>query len=134
MNIGQVASRAGIAPATVRYYERLGLIPRPPRTNGGYRQYEKDAVDRLRFIKKAQRIGFSLEDIHELLELHRHDAGACSEVQTRAAQKIRVIRERIDELATMEQLLEKLVATCQASLGSRDCALFAALVEGESLR
>ncbi len=133
MNIGQVASKSGIAPATVRYYEQRGLIPPVPRTSSGYRQYGKDAVNRLRFIKKAQQIGFSLEDIHELLELHRHDAAACPEVEARATQKISVITQRIEELTRMRRLLQKLVATCHASARTGDCALLADLVDEESV-
>lgn len=129
MNIGQIASRAGVRPATIRYYEQRGLIIEAPRTASGYRQYGHDTVNRLRFIKHAQRIGFSLQDIHELLELHLHDTEACPQVQSRATQKIRAIKERIGELTRMQRLLEGLVATCSASASTGDCPLMASLVE-----
>jgi Hg(II)-responsive transcriptional regulator len=129
MNIGQVASKAGVAPATVRYYEQRGLIAEVIRTASGYRQYGLETVNRLRFIKDAQRIGFSLQDIHELLELHLHDTRACPQVQARAIQKIGAIEERIRELTKMQRLLESLVANCNASAATGDCPLLATLVE-----
>jgi Hg(II)-responsive transcriptional regulator len=129
MNIGQVASRAGVPAATIRYYEQRGLINEVPRTASGYRQYRHEAVSRLRFIKQAQRIGFSLQDIHELLELQLHDIEACPQVQIRATQKIRAIKEQIRELTKMQRLLEGLVATCNASAATGDCPLLATLVE-----
>jgi Hg(II)-responsive transcriptional regulator len=131
MNIGQVASKAGVAPATVRYYEQRGLIPEVPRTDGGYRQYGDDAVNRLRFIKRAQRIGFSLDDIHELLELHRRDA--CPQVQARAIRKMQFIEERITELTKMQHQLEKLATRCGASVGKGECGFLAALDDDEFL-
>ena len=130
MNIGQVASKAGVAPATVRYYEQRGLIPEVPRTDGGYRQYGDDAVNRLRFIRRAQRIGFSLDDIRELLELHRRDA--CPQVQARATRKMRLIEEQITELTKMQRLLEKLATRCAASGGKGDCGFLTALDDDES--
>ena len=130
MNIGQVASKAGVATATVRYYEQRGLIPEVPRTDGGYRQYDDDAVNRLRFIKRAQRIGFSLDDIHELLELHRRDA--CPQVRARATSKMRLIEEQITELTKMQRLLEKLATRCAESVGKGDCGFLAALDDDES--
>jgi MerR family mercuric resistance operon transcriptional regulator len=131
MNIGQVAASAGVPTATVRYYEQRGLIREAPRTPNGYRRYEYDTVNRLRFIKRAQRIGFSLSDIAEMLELHRHDRHACPEVQARARQRILAIREQIRELTKMQRLLEKLVASCDASGVTGHCALLAGLVEEE---
>jgi MerR family transcriptional regulator, copper efflux regulator len=133
MNIGQVASKAGVAPATVRYYELRGLLARAARTQSGYRQYGAETVSRLRFIKEAQRIGFSLQDIRELLDLHGHGVEACPQVQSRAMQKIQVIKDRIRELTKMQLLLESLVTTCDASSDSTECPLLASLtVEGSA--
>lgn len=99
------------------------------RTASGYRQYGLETVNRLRFIKDAQRIGFSLQDIHELMELHLHDTKACPQVQARATQKIRAINDRIQELTKMQRLLESLVANCNASSPTGACPLLATLVE-----
>jgi MerR family copper efflux transcriptional regulator len=128
MNIGQVASEAGMAPTTVRYYEQRGLIGEVTRTASGYRQYGHETVNRLRFIKDAQKIGFSLQDIQELLELHLHDTKSCPQVQARATQKIIAIEERITELTKMQGLLEGLVESCSASAPSGDCPLLSSLV------
>lgn len=132
MNIGQVASRAGVPPATVRYYEQRGLIAKVPRTPSGYRQFGLDTINRLRFIKQAQSIGFSLQDIHDVLEMHSHDPGACSRVQAQATRKITVIRQQIRQLAKMQRLLEDLVEKCTASVETGDCPLLAGLAEEES--
>ncbi len=84
MTIGQVAAGAGVNIQTVRYYERRGLLPRAPRTASGYRQYDPDAVARLRFIKRAQDLGFSLQEIAELLELRVEHGAACAAVEAKA--------------------------------------------------
>jgi len=88
MTIGKVASGAGVNLQTVRYYERRGLLPRPPRAASGYRQYDANAVARLRFIKRAQDLGFSLAEIGELLELRIEHGAACAAVEARAREKI----------------------------------------------
>src|ERR1700682_977027 len=123
MNIGQVASKAGIAPATVRYYERRGLIGGVTRTASGHRQYGYETVNRLRFIKDAQKLGFSLQNIQELLELHLRDTKTCPQVQARATQKLIAINARMRELTKMQRLLEGLVENGSASAPSGDCTL-----------
>jgi MerR family mercuric resistance operon transcriptional regulator len=130
MKIGQVASKVGVHPATIRYYEQRGLITEVRRSASGYRQYGDETVNRLRFIKRAQRAGFSLEDICELLELYLHDTGACPQVQTRARQKMHAIKEQIRDLEQTHRLLEVLVATCTASGTAGDCPLLTTLIEG----
>jgi MerR family transcriptional regulator, copper efflux regulator len=127
MNIGQVASKAGVAPATVRYYEQRGLLARATRTESGYRQYGAETINRLRFIKEAQRIGFTLQDIRELLDLHSDGVEACPQVQSRATQKIEIIKDRIRELTKMQRLLESLITSCDASSDAAECPLLASL-------
>ena len=83
MRIGALAAAAGVNVPTVRYYERRGIIPPPPRTSSGYRQYDPAVLDRIRFIKRAQELGFTLEEISDLLALRVHDSRACSVVEKR---------------------------------------------------
>src|SRR6266581_1729527 len=85
LTIGQIASAANVNIQTIRYYERRGLFPTPRRTPAGYRQYTADAVARLRFIKHAQELGFSLHEIEELLALRVRHGAACDAVERRAA-------------------------------------------------
>src|SRR5918996_1857178 len=102
LTIGQLAERAGVNIQTVRYYERRGLMPRPARTRAGYRQYRPEAADRLRFIRRAQDLGFSLEEIAELLALRVKHASACATVEARARDKIALVERKIDELERMK--------------------------------
>ena len=95
LSIGQVADAADVNIQTIRYYERRGLFPTPRRTPAGYRQYADDAVARLRFIKHAQELGFSLEEIQELLGLRVRHGAACDAVERKTRQKIEVVQQRI---------------------------------------
>lgn len=129
LTIGRVASRAGVNIETIRYYERRGLLAEPPRTPSGYRQYAGDAVDRLRFIKRAQDLGFSLEEIRGLLDLRLHKASsaACAAVETRTAEKIALVDGKIRQLEQMKRGLERLVAACHARAPTGDCPILETL-------
>lgn len=98
---GQVAQRAGVRVDTVRFYERQGLIPEPPRTRSGYRQYPCETVDRLRFIQRAKTLGFMLEETRELLELRLNDGARSADVRRRAGAKLREIDRKIQDLRKM---------------------------------
>ena len=93
LTIGQVANAADVNIQTIRYYERRGLLPTPRRTHAGYRQYAHDAVARLRFIKRAQDLGFSLREIQELLRLRVRHNGACDAVERKTRQKVEVVQQ-----------------------------------------
>src|SRR3989441_3206949 len=95
LTISQVANAADVNIQTIRYYERRGLFPTPRRTPAGYRQYADDAVSRLRFIKHAQELGFSLQEIQELLGLRVRHGAACDVVERKTRQKIDVVQQRI---------------------------------------
>jgi len=114
LTIGQLAARAGVNIQTVRYYERRALMPEVARTRAGYRQYRPEAADRLRFIKRAQDLGFSLEEIAELLALRVKHASACVVVEARARDKIALVDRKIGELERMKRSLERLGADCVA--------------------
>lgn len=96
--IGDVAKRAGVAPPTIRYYEEIGLLPSPPRSSAGYRRYSETTVEELRFIRKAQALGFSLDEIGEILRLSRSGKTPCSHVLTVAQQHLAAVDERIRQL------------------------------------
>lgn len=129
LTIGQLAERAGVNIQTVRYYERRGLMPKPARTGTGYRQYPPDATDRLRFIKRAQDLGFSLEEIAELLALRVEHASACAAVEARAREKIALVEHKMGELERMKRTLQRLAAACEAREPTGDCPILEALEE-----
>jgi Hg(II)-responsive transcriptional regulator len=131
MKIGDLAAVADVPAATVRYYERRGLLAAAPRTESGYRQYGPETALLLRFIKHAQELGFSLDEIQELLKLRIQDSAACSEVEATAREKIRAIRQRIRDLRRMQRTLEGLVRSCRARRPTAECPVLAALAELE---
>jgi Hg(II)-responsive transcriptional regulator len=127
MTIGQVASRADVNVQTIRYYERRGLIPEPERTSSGYRRYTDDMVRRVGFIKRAQELGFSLNEISDLLKLRVRSATACAAVARRARSKIAVVEEKIADLRRMKRVLGRLVAACETRQNTGDCPILEAM-------
>ena len=107
MRAGQIAEQTGVHVETLRYYERLGLLAAPPRRSSGYREYPKETVPLLRFIKRAQELGFTLAEIEELLKL-RAVQGNCSVVRSSALAKIEDIDRRVKSLLAMKQALAAL--------------------------
>ena len=108
--IGEVAQRAGMSAATIRYYEEIGLLPAPPRSTSGYRRYPEAVVDDLRFIRKAQALGFSLEEIGEILKLSRSGKAPCSHVLTLARQHLATVEQHIRQLQQFRDQLAAQVA------------------------
>lgn len=129
LTIGGLARAAGIGVETVRFYERRGLLPEPPRTPSGYRQYPADAVDRLRFIRRAQGLGFTLQEISDLLDLRVDEVAACGPVEARAREKLEQVGMKIGELRRLERALERLVRACQAREPTSDCPILEELEE-----
>jgi len=127
MTIGRVASAAGVNIQTVRYYERRRLLTPAARRESGYRLYRADALRRLRFIKNAQELGFSLEEIRSLLQLRSGPTVSCAKVREKAAAHARDIRERIERLRAMEKVLMRLVKTCQKRGTSEACPILNSL-------
>ena len=123
MRIGQVAKCAGTGIETIRFYERKGLLAQPPRPNGKYREYPKEAVAKIRFIKCAKELGFSLTEISALLSLQANPKATCANVKQRAEAKISAIQERVKGLQTMKRALEKLVKSCSGSGPLDDCPI-----------
>jgi|SRR5207237_8852271 len=127
LTIGQVARAADVNVQTIRYYERRGLVTTPRRTPSGYRQYAEDAVSRLRFIKHAQELGFSLQEIQDLLGLRVRHAAACDAVERKTRQKIDVVQQKIRDLQRMKRTLQRLAAACAARRPTGDCPILEAL-------
>lgn len=111
MNIGQAADRSGLPSKTIRYYEEIGLVSPMRRTNG-YRDYSDEDLHRLRFLQRARRLGFSIEDCRALLSLYDDRSRASADVKALASARIAEIDARIDELATLRASLSQLVAAC----------------------
>ncbi len=127
LRIGRVADLAGVGVETIRFYEREGLVPQPPRRPSGYRQYPPDTVDRIRFIKRAKELGFTLREIRELLHLRTSSGGRCEDVRRRAESKVVEIEGKIRDLEAMQRALESLIAACQRDAPVADCPILEAL-------
>jgi len=127
LRIGQVAKEANVNIQTIRYYERNNLIPAPPRTESGYRQYSQDHVARVKFIKRAQELGFSLKEIVELLSLKVESDTICSDMQKQAEAKIITIETKIQMLQRINQTLTDLVNSCRENKLTNECPILTVL-------
>jgi MerR family transcriptional regulator, mercuric resistance operon regulatory protein len=127
--IGGVARAVGVNVETIRFYQRRGLLPSPNRPAGGIRRYGKAEIERLRFIKSAQRLGFSLEDIAELLRLD--DGTHCLEARQLAERKLADVRGKLAHLTLLEGVLAELVQACRSSKRNVSCPLIASLHESD---
>ena len=123
--IGTFAAAAGVTVETIRFYQRKGLLPAPTRMYGQIRRYGEVDVARVKFVKSAQRLGFSLEEIAGLLALE--DGTHCDDARVLAEQKLGDVREKLRDLRRIESALRQLVADCCASQGTITCPLIAAL-------
>ncbi|MBW8040247.1 MAG: MerR family transcriptional regulator [Planctomycetes bacterium] len=131
LSIGQVALQTGVGVETVRFYERRGLLEKPPRKESGYRQYPPEAILRLRFIKKAKEVGFSLKEIKELLWLRLDATATCEDVKSRAEAKMLDIEQKIQGLQKMKQALTDLTAACSEGGPVSECPILQMLEEKE---
>jgi MerR family copper efflux transcriptional regulator len=127
LTIGQVAQKAGVGVETVRFYERQGLLEEPARKESGYRQYPEDVVARLRFIKRAKELGFSLKEIKELLALRVDPATTCREVKKQAQAKIADVAGKIRSLLRMKEALVELTRACRGRGPTSECPILDAL-------
>ena len=125
LSVGVFAAAAGVNVETIRFYQRKGLLPEPMRPYGQIRRYGDADVARVKFVKSAQRLGFSLEEIAGLLRLE--DGTHCDEARVMAEQKLGDVRSKLRDLRRMESALKKLVADCCASQGTITCPLISAL-------
>lgn len=120
LTIGHLARAAGVNVETVRYYQRVSLVQEPPKPLAGYRHYPSDTVDRLKFIKRAQQLGFRLKEIAELLEL---GDGRCADIRTRAEEKRTQIHQQIKDLVNLRETLDALIKTCQSDNHPVQCPI-----------
>lgn len=130
LKIGEVAAQGRVNLQTIRYYEREGLLPKPARLASGYRVFSSDAVHRVRFIKRAQELGFSLKEIKELMGLRLAPGATCGQVRKRAEAKIGDIEDKIRSLQRMKRALGKLTAACGGKGSVSECPILDALEDG----
>jgi MerR family mercuric resistance operon transcriptional regulator len=128
--IGEVASRADVNKETVRYYEKRGLIPKPDRRRSGYRIFTHRHIDQIRFIKRAQELGFTLSEIKELLELRLDGDSSCEQVREKAELKLGEVKQKIKDLKNIKEVLGELIEACKADGTTEECVILNAL-EGE---
>lgn len=126
VTIGALARETGCKVETVRYYEHIGLLPPPPRSQGGHRQYDPTAVKRLNFIRRARHLGFTLDTVRALLALADGPRGSCAEVETIAARHLAEVRSKVADLRVLDRVLAGLVARCRGG-DMEDCPLIEAL-------
>ena len=129
LTIGAVAAAAGVNVETIRFYQRKGLMPEPEKPYGSIRRYGAADLARVRFIKSAQRLGFSLDEIGELLKLE--DGARCSEARRLAERKLVDVRRKLGDLQRIESVLAELVARCSVLRGRVNCPLIASLQEAK---
>ncbi len=127
LSIGQLAKKAEVNIQTVRYYERRGLLPDPPRRESGYRQYSLSDLARLRFIKHAKELGFSLRETMELLTLRVDPNTTCTNVKKRAEAKLVEVEDKILALQRIKEALTHLVGLCRGRGPTSECPILEAL-------
>lgn len=141
LKIGQLAKDVGVNIETIRYYERLNLLGPTSRMPSGYRLYNRNAQQRLRFIKNAQALGFTLHEIEELLDLRVSSKARCADVQWRAEAKLRNLEAKVRDLQSLAMALRRLIRTCRAGQPTDHCPILKSLekergaqVEGRTRR
>ena len=126
MRIGTAAEQAGVNIQTLRYYERRGLLPRPPRKRSGYREFPDDAVRMVRFIKRAQDLGFTLDEVEELLQLRSDKRRDRARIRAVATKRVQQIERKVAELTAMKRALSHLLHCCEEG-STLECPIIEAL-------
>jgi Hg(II)-responsive transcriptional regulator len=130
MRTGQIADQAGVNIQTLRYYERRGILEPPARRASGYREYPSDAVRVVRFVKRAQELGFILTEVESLLALAAGGPSRCVAAQELAGEKIRELEAKIESLLSMKASLQTLLDTCSRPRRQRECPLIQSIEAG----
>lgn len=131
MTIGKLAKAAGVGVETIRFYERKGIIKKPLRREGGFRDYPPEEVLRVRFIRRAQELGFTLKEVKEILDIQSKKKILGSQVREKAEKKIREVRKKIADLEQMEVSLKRLAQTCgEGEQAIRECRIFDCFEKG----
>lgn len=123
LTVGKLAKAAGVELSTIRYYERRGLVQPLTRRSSGYREYNGEAVRRVRFIRHAQELGFTLNEVAELMALRMDVKGSCADVWRRAQRKVDDIGAKMISLNRMRSALEKLIESCSGEAPSSECPI-----------
>ena len=132
--IGTVAKAAGVNVETIRFYERKGLLLQPKPISTSFREYPQGTVERIRFVKRAQELGFTLAEIIDLLNMSDGEGGSRADVKELADRKLGLIRQKIDDLRKMETTLRDLVDRCSGQGDTSGCPIIEALTSSESPR
>jgi Hg(II)-responsive transcriptional regulator len=131
LTIGRLAKQAGLGIETVRFYERQGLIEPPPRTDSNYRIYPEEEVGRLKFIKRAKDLGFTLKEIKELFELQNDPHATKADIKKRTIEKIEDIKKKVRDLSRIQEALEHLAGACDGHGPLSECPILDALTGDE---
>ncbi|TCS94993.1 Hg(II)-responsive transcriptional regulator [Hazenella coriacea] len=127
--IGELAKKCNVNKETIRYYERMGIIPKPVRTDSGYRVYSEHIVDRLNFIKRVQGLGFTLNEIGKLLGVVDQDEAKCCDMYDFTVKKLEEIQRKIEDLKKIEQMLIDLKDRCPENKEIYECPIIEMLIE-----
>jgi DNA-binding transcriptional MerR regulator len=119
MQIGTIGKRVGLSVDAIRFYERNALLPRPPRTQGGFRQYNENDVDTLSFIGRLQNLGFTLREVRELLELRRSRLQPCAPMRRRLEEKLVDVQQKVSHLQKLEHELRLALRSCNKEMRKR---------------
>lgn len=133
LTIGALSQQSGVHVVTIRYYERVGLMPTPKRGHGSYRLYEPDHLRRLNFVRRGRELGFSLEELREMLKLVDSRNYTCAEVHSRAVRHTADIRRKIADLRRLQRAMDEMVADCPQD-DSPDCPIIEALLDAKPSR
>lgn len=133
LTIGQLAKTADVNIQTVHYYERLRLLAAEERMPSGYRMYTKHSVRRLGFIKRAQRLGFTLKEIQELLNLRVRTTTRCTDVRRSAQRKLKEVKSKVEDLKALARSLERLIETCRSDQSTDRCSILKSM-ERDAIR
>src|SRR5260370_22296708 len=126
MQIGAIGKRIGLSVDAIRFYERNALLPRPPRTEGGFRQYDESDVETLGFIRRVQHLGFTLREIRDLLELRQSRLQPCAPVRRRLEEKLADVQRKLADLQKLEHELRMALRSCDKEMRKRSahCPIF----------
>ena len=127
LTVGQVAKKAKVNAQTVRFYERQGLVTPSKRSESGYRVYSANAPQKIRFIKNAQELGFTLKEVSSLLKLKISNRAHCGDVKKKAESKVKDVQDKINQLKSIERVLNNLIQTCQVEKKTDDCPILKSL-------
>ena len=128
MTIGKAARNAGVGVETIRFYQRKGLIAQPPKPrSSGFRSYPRETIERIRFIRQAQELGFSLREVNELLSLQAHPSADCTDVREQARAKLDEVNQKVAHLQNIAAALRDLIAACPGKGALRECSILTTL-------